>query len=70
MKIVVITLVFLAVAAQRLQRAKDFSASRAVLHRSWEGTEPGQLTQTGQRGVPHYTASCSVINWGKGGGRG
>ncbi|XP_066841481.1 uncharacterized protein [Anser cygnoides] len=26
--------------------------------RSWEGTDPGQLTQTGQRGIPYHLTSC------------
>ena len=28
--------------------------------RSWEGAQPGQLTQTGQRGIPCHVTSCPV----------
>ena len=31
---------------------------------NWEGTQPGQLTRTGQRDVPYYTVSCSVYKLG------
>lgn len=29
-----------------------------------EGTKPGQLTQAGQRDVPHHVPSCSTIKPG------
>ena len=32
--------------------------------RSWEGTEPGQLTHTGQSDVPCHIASCFAIKAG------
>ena len=28
--------------------------------RSWEGTQPGQLTPTAQRNVPYHVTSCPV----------
>ena len=28
--------------------------------RRWEGTQPGQLTQTGQRNIPYHVMSCPV----------
>ena len=34
--------------------------------RSWEGTQPGQLTPTDPREIPHHTTSCSAC---KAGGR-
>ena len=34
--------------------------------RSWEGTQPGQLTPTDQTDIPYHMASCSAIkSWGK-----
>ena len=33
---------------------------------SWEGAQPGQLTQTGQRLIPYHTTSCPAY---KAGGR-
>ena len=48
-----------------------FSASQAAppaaglgCTRSWEGTQPGQLTLTDQRDIPHHTTSCSAIKTG------
>ena len=32
--------------------------------RSWEGTQPGQLTQVGQRDIPYHMASCSAMTAG------
>ena len=32
--------------------------------RSWEGTQPGQLTQTGQRGIPYRVTSRPVYKRG------
>ena len=32
--------------------------------RSWEGTEPGQLTQSGQWGIPYHVMSCLVYKMG------
>jgi len=34
--------------------------------RSWEGTQPGQLTPTDQRNIPYHKTSCSTY---KAGGR-
>jgi len=34
--------------------------------RSWDGTQLGQLTQTGQRNIPYHMTSCSgVTSWSK-----
>lgn len=55
-----------------LYRAKDISSCPSVVPtrglgvtRNWEGAEPGQLTQSGQRDVPHYLASFWTINLGE-----
>ena len=32
--------------------------------RSWEGTQPGQLTQIGQRDIPYHVMSCPVYKLG------
>ena len=32
--------------------------------RSWEETQPGQLTQTGQRGIPYHVTSHLVYKLG------
>ena len=32
--------------------------------RSWEGTQPGQLTQAGQKGIPYHVMSCPVYKLG------
>ena len=37
--------------------------------RSWEGAEPGELTQPGQRAIPYLMTACSVYELG-GVGRG
>ena len=47
-----------------LTLVKDFSASHALPARSWEGAQPGQLTQTGQRDIPYHVTSCSVYKLG------
>ena len=31
---------------------------------SWEGTQPGELTQTGQRDIPYHTMTCPVYKLG------
>ena len=31
---------------------------------SWEGTQPGHLTQTGQQGIPDHVTSCPVYKLG------
>jgi len=31
---------------------------------SWEGAEPGQLTQSGHRAIPHHRPSGSAPSWG------
>lgn len=31
----------------------------------WKGTQPEQLTQTGQRDNPHHRVSCGTIHLGK-----
>jgi len=31
-----------------------------IFTRSWEGTQPGQLTQISQRNIPYDMTSCSV----------
>ena len=60
------TLMFSVVAKQCLYQVKDFSASdaqparRLEGHKELEGTQPGQLTQTGQRGIPYHGMSCPV----------
>ena len=65
--------IYLVVAEQYLYRAKDVSASHAALpemrlgmHKGgdWEGTQPGQLIQTGQRNIPYRMVSCLVIKDG------
>lgn len=33
--------------------------------RNWKGTQPGQLTRTGQRNIPYYVASCHTIKLGR-----
>jgi len=33
--------------------------------RSWEGTQPGQLTQTGQSDIPCHVTSCSAYKLGE-----
>jgi len=33
--------------------------------RSWEGTQPGQLIQTGQKDVLYHVTSCSAIKAGE-----
>ena len=38
--------------------------------RSWHRTQPGQLTQTGQRGIPDHVMSCPVYKLGAVGLRG
>jgi len=32
---------------------------------SGEGTQLGQLTQTGQRDIPYHMTSCSAYKWGE-----
>ena len=32
--------------------------------RSWEGTQPGKLTQNVQRGIPYHVMSCPVYKLG------
>lgn len=41
--------------------APCFSGEQAGWARSWEGMQPGQLTQTNQRNIPHHILSCSAI---------
>jgi len=36
-----------------------------IFTRSWEGTQPGQLTQTSQRDIRYCTMSCSVYKQGE-----
>jgi len=43
----------------------DFSCWPARSTGSWEGTQPGQLIQTGQRDIPHHMVSCSVHKLGE-----
>ena len=38
--------------------------------RSWEGAQPGQLTQTGHRAIPYRMVSCSAYKAGEEEGRG
>ncbi|XP_064295936.1 dymeclin-like isoform X2 [Phalacrocorax carbo] len=38
--------------------------------RSWEGTQPGQLTPADQRDIPYHMTSCSVNKAGEEEGRG
>jgi len=38
--------------------------------RSWERTQPGQLTTADHRDIPHRVMSCSAIKAGEEGGRG
>lgn len=65
------------VVEQALHRVKNFSTSHAVLPvRSWrctmiwEGTEPGQLAQTDQRGVQYCIMWCLTLKAGERGVKG
>ena len=48
------TLMFIVSAKQCCTEPRPFSAKGT---KSWEGTELGQLTETGQRDIPYHTAS-------------
>ena len=53
-----------------LTQSQGLSCSSPHPTRSWEGTQPGQLTPTDPRGVPAHMASCSAHRAGGEGGRG
>jgi len=40
-------------------------ASRLGMHRSWEGTQLGQLTPTDQKDIPYHMTSCSSCKAGR-----
>jgi len=58
------TLMFLVVAGQSRTLQLLTLAWPARCVGSWEGTQLGQLTQTGHRDVPYRMASCSVHSLG------
>ena len=65
------TLMFLVIAKQCLDsKSRVFQLLLPSQQESWrgtrsrEGTQPGQLTRTGQRAIPYHVTSCLVYKLG------